>query len=122
MTTFVDEDKLMLRLLQQNTEDKKDALVRELMHTAHSCMFAGNEARPAEFMQNILFTSGMFIAINFHLIVIDYVIQNAGYFSIALEYVLKSCASNDGDNGVLSVAAYFLMAVARGNKLVLPKI
>ena len=64
-TCFLDERKVLLRLLQQNTDDHKDAIVSELKNSAHLCMFAGNETRPAEFMQNILFTSGMFILLTF---------------------------------------------------------
>ena len=63
MTTFCDERKVMLRLLQQNTDGYEDAIVRELINSARSCMLAGNESRPAEFMQNILFTSGIIIIV-----------------------------------------------------------
>ena len=63
MTTFCDERKVMLRLLQQNTDRYNDAIVSELINCARSCMLAGNESRPAEFMQNILFTSGMIIIV-----------------------------------------------------------
>ena len=61
MTTFEDEGKVMLRLLQQKTDHYKDAIVRELMNSARSCMVAENESQPAEFMQNILFTSGILL-------------------------------------------------------------
>ena len=59
MVTFHDQRKVMLRLLQQSTDCYKDAIVSVLMNSARSCMLAGNESRPAEFMQNILFTSGI---------------------------------------------------------------
>ena len=61
MTTFCDERKVMLRLLQQNTDHYNDAIVSELINCARSCMLAGNESQPAKFMQNILFTSGIII-------------------------------------------------------------
>ena len=61
MTNFDDKEKVMLRLIQQNTEEYKESIISELENSAHSCMLAENEAQPAEFMQNILFTSGMFI-------------------------------------------------------------
>ena len=60
MTTLQDKKKLMLRLMQQNTDDYKKDIIIELINSAYSCMFAGNEAWSAEFMQNILFTSGKF--------------------------------------------------------------
>ena len=114
MTTFEDETKIMLRLLQQNTKEYEDDIVTELRNSAQSCMLAGNEAQSATFMQNILFTSGMFI-IHSVTDTKSLFIPHAGYFSIALEYVLKSCVSTDGNNQVLSAAAYLLMTVARGN-------
>ena len=60
MTRFEDKKKIMLRLMQQNTKGYEDDIVTELRNSARSCMLAGNEAQSATFMQNILFTSGMF--------------------------------------------------------------
>ena len=122
MITFEDKNKIMWRLLQQSTDDYKDDIVSELESSAHSCMLAGNEAQPAEFMQNILFTSGMFIAISVDRYKSLHSINHTGYFSIVLEYVLKSCTSTDvsaSTDEVLLAAVYLLTAVAQGNSQVL---